>query len=121
MSKARVPGVAKHPLSELDSPVLPTVASRMKVDILVNEQSEIWLLYDTPFAETVKWTEYDLDTNKVWLVLLSGRQQELGLVIPREMRDFLQYGHQIYLVQMQDKKIADCGIVPLMVRGGLLN
>ncbi len=116
MIKEKEQKAAKHPLSELDRPVLSPVAGRMKVDILVNENSQVWLLYDQPFAETVKWAEYDLDVNKVYLILLSGRQHELGLVIPDEMRALLRDGSQIYMVQMQDKKILDCGMIPLMVR-----
>ncbi len=109
--------VEKHPLSELDTPVLPPASSRMTVDLLVNEKSEIWLLYDKPFKETIKWAEYDLDLNKINLVMVSGRQQELGFVVPDDMQGDLQYGREIYLIQMNDKKVTDCGTVPLMVRG----
>jgi hypothetical protein len=117
MKKEKAPKTERHPLSDLETPVLPAVtASRAKLDLLVNEKSDIWLLYDLPFAETVKWAEYECALNKIYLVLLSGRQQELGLVIPAEMADFLKNGHQIYMVQMQDKKILDCGSIPLMVR-----
>jgi hypothetical protein len=82
----------------------------------VNEKSDIWLLHDRPFTEAVKWAEYDLELNKMYLILLSGRQQEVGLVIPDEMVNPLRQGKQVYLVQMQDKTMVDCGAVPLMVR-----
>jgi hypothetical protein len=117
MKKEKPPKVERHPLSELDQPVLPAPsARRTKMDLLVNEKSDIWLLYDQPFAETVKWAEYELSLNKIYLGLLSGRQQELGLVIPKEMADLLKDGRQIYLVHMRDKNMLDCGAVPLMVR-----
>jgi hypothetical protein len=118
MKKEKAPKAEKHPLSELDQPILPATGSgrNAKLDLLVNEKSDIWLLYDRPFSETVKWAEYDLELNKIYLVLLSGRQQEVGLVIADEMADLLKKGRQMYLVHMKDKSIADCGMVPLIVR-----
>jgi hypothetical protein len=117
MMKQKNPKGARHPLSALEPPILQPLATRMMVDIVVNEKSQVWLLHDLPFAEIVKWAEYDLDYNKVILVMLSGRQQELGIVIPTEMRDYLQHGRQIYIVQMQGTTITDFSIVPLMTHG----
>lgn len=99
-----------------DLPVLPTLASQMKVDILVNEKSDIWLLYDTAFREVVRYAEYDLDDNRVVLVTVTGKQQELGLVIPDPVRDELRRGAWMYLVQMKGKDIADFGLIPFIVR-----
>lgn len=104
-----------------DSPILPPAASRMMVDIIINENSDVWILHDKSFTEVVKWAEYDLGDNKLVLVLLSGKMQELGIRIPNEMREYLRYGQKIFLVQMQNKKIADCGQIPLLVRDLAMN
>ncbi len=117
MDKTKVAKDLKHPLSVLDNPVLPDLTSRMLVDLVVNEKSQIWLIYNKPLGEVVKWVEYDLDLKRVHLVMISGRQQNLGLVIPARMETYLQRGRQIYMMQMKGKKILDCGLVPLMVRG----
>lgn len=113
--KANDLAVKKHPLSQLQPAMLPPLATRMGVDLVVNEKSDIWLLHDKPFAEIVKWIEFHQDLNKVILIMASGKQQELGMVVPEDIAKDLRHGRQIYLVHMQDKKISDCGMVPLMV------
>ncbi len=107
--------VSRHPLSELQPAVLPPLATRMEIDLLINEESKIWLLYSRPLQDMVKWAEYDPRSNKLALIMLSGQLQELGLVIPEKMQELLRNSRELYLVQITNKEIEDCGIVPLMV------
>lgn len=109
----------RHPLSILEHPVAVPAKRQMNVEVIVNDQGDVWVLHDMPFAETVKWAEYDLDYDKVWLVLLSGRQQELGLTLPDNVRTWLRHGRAIFLVHMKDGQVADSGRVSLIVRSGI--
>lgn len=99
-----------------DSPLLPPVTTRMHADIVVNEKSDVWLLHDKAFTETIKWAEFDMEDNKVFLIMASGRQQELGIVIPDAMRLHLQDASVFYLIHLHQKKVRDCGVVPFVVR-----
>ena len=119
MPEHAVPMPSRHPISQLDTPVLAPAAAQMNVEIVINEKADVWLLHSAAFAETIKWAEYDLDLNKLYLVLLSGRQQEIGFPIPDKLANNLKNAAQLFLIQMTDEKIADCGVVPLFVRGAL--
>ena len=89
----------------------------MKVDVVVNERSDVWLVHDTPFIETVKWAEFDMDMKKLYLILLSGRQQELGFPVPKELERAMKKARQLFLILMHDSSVKDCASIPLMVRG----
>lgn len=99
-----------------DIPVLPDLAGKMPVDLLVNENCDVYLLHGSVLAEPVKWAEYDIDDRRVTLVYLSGKQQGLGITVPDEMQDYMQDGKLLTLLHVQDDAIKDYGMVPLIVR-----
>ncbi len=107
----------KAELQTQTSPVLPALVTKNKAELVVNEDAHVWLLYRDPLAEIVKWAEYDADTEQVTLIMVSGNAQPLGIKLPDEMKDLLLDAETLYLVQMEEnKKIADMGVVPLIVR-----
>lgn len=99
-----------------DSPVLAPLAQVMKVDLVINPESKVWLLHDQRFQDYVMWAEYDVDAASLTLVLRDGRMQELGMKIHAPLRKYLRAARQLYTVRVENAKIADSYILPLLVR-----
>ncbi len=99
-----------------DLPVYPTIASQMKVDLVLNPESKVWLLHDKRFQDVVMWAEYDVDSASLILVMRDGKTQDLGMKIHAPMRKYLRAARQLFTVLLENEKIADTYILPLLVR-----
>lgn len=115
MAKEKIKKADRHPLSQLDPAVLQPLNASMKVEIVVNNESDVWILHDGSFSDLVKWAEYDDKNNRVLLVMTSGRSQDIGIVIPKKMQEFLQGARQIFLMHVEKDDIRDFNMVPLIV------
>lgn len=104
---------------DTDSPVYPSLMSQMKVDLVLNPQSDVWLIYERPLPEVMKWIEYDIEMESLILVSLSGKIQSFGMKVPPAMKKYLRLAKQVYAVRQDDNGIQDMSIVPLVVRAGL--
>jgi len=91
------------------------LASQMKVDFLFNEDGHVWLLHEKPLADTLKWVEYDGDMESVTLVMADDKIQDLGLRLPRAMGMKIN-AKEITAMQMEDGKVADFCVVPILLR-----
>ena len=96
-----------------DSPVLPPLATCMKVDFLYNQEGGVWLLHDKPLPDILKWVDYDADTGIVTLNTAQGKTQQLGLPIPAEAIPRLTKAVEITVLLINNGKIMDFAIVPL--------
>lgn len=103
-------------VADPDSPVYPSLLSTMKADLVLNPESDIWLIYSEPLPELVKWIEYDIELETLILVSLSGKIQSFGKKVAPAMKKYLRQGRQIYLIRYDMDVIQDMGIVPLVVR-----
>lgn len=99
-----------------NSPVLKSLKKTMKIDILVNEKSQVYFCYDRPLPDLVLWIEYDLDTGSLTFVLRGGRVVDYGELIIPEVRTYLKKADTAFLVYMKDKKIQDLGAVKIVTR-----
>lgn len=99
-----------------DAPVLAPLAAVMRVDLLINPESKVWLLHDQRFQDIAMWAEYDVDAASLTLVLRDGRTQELGMKIHPPMRKYMRQARQLYTMRVENQKIADSYILPLVVR-----
>lgn len=99
-----------------DLPIHRPMTARVNVDLLVNKDSEVWLLHDAPFPGIVQWAEYDVDMDSLCFVTEDGKTQDLGLRIQPAMRKYLRQGQKIDAVLIKDKKIHDFTRIPLLVR-----
>lgn len=97
-------------------PIHPSLASWMKVDLVINPDSKVWLLHDKRFPDIVMWAEYDVDSASLTLVMRDGKTQDLGMKIHPPMRKYLRAARQLFTVLLKDEKIADTYILPLLVR-----
>jgi len=99
-----------------DAPVLTPLAQKMAVDLVINPDSKVWLLHDQRFQDIVMWAEYDVDSASLILVMRDGKMQDLGMKIHAPMRKYLRAARQLYTMRVDNGKIADTYILPLLVR-----
>lgn len=99
-----------------DLPVHKPLASTMNVDLMVNEDSKLWVIHDKPFPDILIWAEYDADMASLSLIAKDGKIIDLGMKIHQPLRKYMLSARQLFTMRMQDGKIDDCYVLPLIVR-----
>ena len=102
-----------------DSPVYPSLMSQMKVDLAISPESDVWLVYEKPLPEIMKWVEYDIDLETLTLVSMSGKIQDFGMKVPTALKKYMARATQIYAIHQGETEIKDMSVVPLLVRDSL--
>lgn len=102
-----------------DFPVYPSLMSQMKVDLAISPESDVWMIYEQPLPEIMKWIEYDVDLETLTLVSLSGKVQDFGMKVPPAMKKYMRRAKQIYAVHQGEENVKDMSVVPLVVRESL--
>ncbi len=102
--------------SSIQQPVFPPLAEQMGISLILNPESKIWLVHEQAFPDILMWAEYDIDTASLSLVFREGRVQDIGMRIHPPMRKYLARSRQIFTMLLQGDKVADCYIMPLLVR-----
>ena len=97
-------------------PVFKSLASTMNVDLLLNPDSKVWILHDKAFPDILMWVEYDVDSASLTLVYRNGKVQALGMKIHAPMRKYLRSARQVFTMRLENEKIVDTYILPLLVR-----
>jgi hypothetical protein len=105
-----------EPVVISDLPPFPPLTGEMDACLMVNERKMIWLVHDRPFRDYLHWVEFDADRNKLTLVLGGGRVQDYGREIHRNMADLLKDARQIFTLHVENKKVVDTYVLPLVVR-----
>lgn len=85
-----------------DAPVLPSMASRGGVELVVKDDGSALVLYNTPIDERVHWVEYDMDLDLLTFVTWKGNVFGLGMKIHAPFRRHLRKANNLYLVFMKD-------------------
>ena len=99
----------------------PPLATQMQVELVVNDSSNIWVLHDKPFPAILQWAEYDRDENNLIFVTDDGLMQDLGMVIPEAVADVILECDQLCAMYMNDGKVSDMGMIPIMVRDSVFH
>ncbi len=85
-----------------DAPVLPSMASRGAVELVVKEDGSALVIFDTPQPERVHWVEYDMDLDMLTFVTWSGKVFGLGMKIHAPFRRHLEIARSLYMILMKD-------------------
>ena len=100
-----------------DAQVLPSLASRGEVELVVKDDGMSMVLFDTTLPDSVHWVEYDMDIDSLTFVTWRGAIFSLGMKIHKPFRKYLSKKNEIYLIEMeQGKTIKMMDMVPLIVR-----
>ena len=121
-TKSARPSARKNmpPLSELkkadELPIFPDMAKSMKVDFVFNREGKVWILHDKPLPAILKWVEFDTDFENVTLVTREGKLQHVGLKVPADMAYYIEQAMEITVMLMDNGKVKDFAIVPMITR-----
>lgn len=100
-----------------DLPVWPKAVDAMKIEVAVNAECQVWVLYDRPFPDFLDWIEFDVPTGAMTFITAGGKLQDLGITIHSPMKEFVAEARDVYTICLQGKKhIRDAGLVRLIVR-----
>ena len=92
-----------------------SLADRMRVELLVNEDSQVWLLHDQPFEAILQWAEYDGESGDFNIVTHDGAVHPLGMIVPETTARLLATAPEMCVIYMKDgQEIQDIGIIPVM-------
>lgn len=109
-------GLITDPATATTLPPFPALISEMDAGLMVNEDNRIWLVHDKPFHDYLHWVEFDSDLMKLTLVHRNGRVQDYGRKIHPNMADALRKTRQIFTMLLENDKVTDTYILPLLVR-----
>lgn len=100
---------------------LPDLAGQMTVDIVMDKQKRVSILYEKKLPGFLKWVEFDGTEDGLTLVYLSGRTQKIGMKLPRKIQKHLRDHEQMALLQVsrKKKKITDMSITQLIHTGSI--
>ena len=99
-----------------DSPLWPKAADRMKIDVTVNADAQVWVLHDQPFPDYLEWIEFDVPTGTMTFITAGGKLQDLGLTIYSPMKELVARANDICTIYLRDGQIRDMGMVRLVIR-----
>lgn len=85
-----------------DAPVLPSMASRGGVELVVKDDGSALVIFDTPQPERVHWVEYDMDLDMLTFVTWTGKVFGLGMKIHTPFRKYLEQANSLYMILMKD-------------------
>ena len=102
-----------------DTPVLPSVRSKMELEILVNDQGKALFLHSKPLQEAIWWAEYDVDLKELYFVTVKAKIQGSGFKIFDELHEYLQTVDELMIIREKDLGMPQ--IVKLIVRKNTLS
>jgi glycogen debranching enzyme len=118
--QAKQAGQQQEPaISQKTGEVIPArkkLVDLMDIELTVNDKSEVCLLHSKPFSEILRWAEYDLLENKIYLVSVKGNYHELGIVIPNDMKDLIVRSNQMNAIHLANNGIQDFYFLPLIIQ-----
>lgn len=100
-----------------DIPVWRTpAASQMKIDVAVDAEGRVLVVYDKHFPCYIEWIEFDVMTGQMDFITAGGKIQGLGMTIHAPMNKHVARALEVCLICIRHQEIRDMGIVPLVVR-----
>lgn len=112
------PPIQKFKKPSDDAPIIPSLASRMPIELLVNAEGKALLLHKQELPILIWWGEYDVELNSLYFVTVKGQIMGYGMKPTQTMRDYMLKTKEIYFqyVDNDNKALAPPVIVPLVVR-----
>ena len=112
-----VRGIKKLQKMPADTPVLPSLYSTMKVELLVNDGNIATVFHDKPLPQQIWWAEYDVDLSQMYFVTVKAKILGLGMRIWDPIHTQLQHAKLASLIKVSDDgKAGFPFVVPLVVR-----
>lgn len=101
-----------------DAPVIPSLASRMVIELLVNPEGRALMYHRQAIDVPIWWAEYDVELNSLYFVTVRGQLMGYGMKLPKRMGEYLTKAEEILFQQIDETKqhVGLPNLVPLVVR-----
>jgi hypothetical protein len=101
-----------------DAPVIPSLASRMVIELMVSPDGKAIMLHKAAIPVPIWWAEYDVELNSLYFVTVRGQLMGYGMKMPKRMGEYLMRGDEILFQQIDNdkKNVGLPNLVPLVVR-----
>jgi len=73
-----------------------------KIDLVINDEAEVYVFHNKPFKNEISWLEFDLDTNNLDFVLAEGDIRNFGAKVPDHLSKHMQNAYQVMMVHMNE-------------------
>lgn len=73
-------------MDRLDNPLLSHATQDMLMDIVTNDDGDVYVLHDRPFPENIGWIEFDEETARLDFISAEGRIRFFGMTVPPEVK-----------------------------------
>ena len=103
-------------LSVEELPVLTNLCAQAKFSLTVMSNGHIYLFHENKFREPLNWVEYDAEMNRMFLVTIKGRLQELGIKADKDIVEYITKSNYIYVVRIQDGREVTVLQMPLLIQ-----
>ena len=117
------PPLKKFGKLDPDAPVLPSLASTMGVEMIVNPEGGMMIIISKDIPETYWWAEYDVDLKQLYFVTISGKIQGLGIKIHDVFEELMTQTKDVRIVKYNKRLNNLVGVpyvVPVVVRKNTL-
>ncbi|MCB9988675.1 MAG: hypothetical protein H6868_04980 [Rhodospirillales bacterium] len=74
----------------------------VNVELVVNDRAEAIVFHNKPFKKKLSWLEFDLDTNKLDLVMNDGDTRSYGIAVDPKLTKYMQNAFQVLMVLMNE-------------------
>ena len=98
-----VKGVKKFQKMPPDTPVLPSLYTTMKTELLVNDGNIATVFHSKPLPQQIWWAEYDVDLSQMYFVTVKAKILGLGMRIWDPIHTQLQHAKLASLIKVQHK------------------
>ncbi len=74
----------------------------VKIELVVNDRAEAIVFHNKPFKQQLSWVEFNLDTNKLDLVMDDGDAQSYAIAVDPKLTKYMQNAFQVLMVLMDE-------------------
>lgn len=114
---ATKPGIKMFQKLPEDTPVLPSLFSTMRTELLVNDSDIATVFHEKDLPQAIWWAEYDIDLAQLYFVTVQAKIIGLGFKIHDPLHEKLQHAKKVNFMKVsEDDKIGFPFVVPLVVR-----
>lgn len=86
------------------------------VQLIVGQDSSIYILHDKPFSKELSWIEYDLDRSNLDFIMEDGDLRNFGIPIDPKFGAYMQNIHSIGVVLAEGlQNVIDGAVFPLII------
>ncbi|GEM_PF-4206345 len=98
-------------------PLKESLSKLMRISVLIKENGDLWLVYDTEIEEKLEWVEFDSETKTLILVTNKGNMHDIDLKLKPRAYERLLNAKIVFLMFMRNgetlEKIRE---IPVTVR-----